>query len=99
MTSYHIYRKDTVALVTKKAISRNDLASGVIDSRDIDWISDAVLADLGPLDPKTGKKAAVKLTKVYATPDILEQVRAACPETPVEPVELPSPDWQVPSWR
>ena len=97
--SYHIYRKDTVALVTRTAIPHRELASGVIDSRDIDWVSDSVLADLGPLDEKTNRKAPVKLTQVFATSDIAEEVRKACPDTQIETLPFLEPDWRIPAWR
>lgn len=97
--SYHIYRKDTVALVTRNAIPHRELASGVIDSRNIDWVSDSVLAELGPLDENTNKKAAVKLTQVFATNDIADEVRRACPDTPIETLPFLEPDWKVPTWR
>lgn len=97
--SYHIYRKDTVALVTRNAIPLRELASGVIDSRNIDWINDSVLADLGPLDGKTHRKVPVTLTQVFATNDIADEVRRACPDTPIETLQSTEPDWKVPAWR
>ena len=95
---YHIYRKDTEALVTKRALKARELASGVIDSRSIDWVSDDVLKTLGPLDKRTGEKKAVVLTRVYATADCADEVRAKCPETAIEAVTLPDPKWTVPVW-
>ena len=98
MSEYHIYRKDTEALVTKKALKARELAKDVIDSRSIDWINDDVLKTLGPLDKKTGEKKAVVLTKVYATADVVDEVRGKCPDTEIESVELPDPKWTVPVW-
>lgn len=97
--SYHIYRKDTVALVTRNAIPLRELAQGVIDSRNIDWVSDAILADLGPLDEKTHAKRPVTLTQVLATEDVADDVRRACPDTQVETLQFLEPDWRIPTWR